>query len=480
MKMLLSRRILSNTSWLAVSEVSSRVIIFIGTAYLARVLGKAGFGLFSLSLAVGIYLWTVADMGVTGYGTREIARRRDQTARLYSTLNSLRFVFALALFMIFSGALYLIDMPLEKKLILSGGAFFVVASSLSSDWVFRGLERMEFIVFGRLATSLFFLAGIYLLVKSRSDTLLASVIYSGAFLAGTLVFMLILRRKLKTGFSLRLSPAEWWFHIKESFYFAANGIFNNLTIFIPIFFMGIWSTSEMLGVFSAPHRLTMILIRMGELIILALYPTLSSLYVSDRESFKKVHMVHQQLIIAVAVPGCIIGALFSKNIIPLFFGTGYAESVKIFTVLIWLTLLAVVRRTVGVALLSAGLQRINMIANGTGAAVVALSSVVLIPEYGGYGAAWALIAGEIFTLLIMSVVFKSKIYQSDIFRSYSVKVLFAGAVMGLLIISLPFSGIASAIIGILFYGLLSLSTGIVSRKTVQLFYHRMVGQKPVA
>ncbi len=474
--MLLSRRILSNTSWLTISEVSSRILIFIGTAYLARVLGKAGFGLYSLSLAVGIYLWTVADMGVTGYGTREIARSKDQIAKLYNTLNSLRFVFAVTLFMIFSGALYLIGMPLEKKLILGGGAFYIVAYSLSSDWVFRGLERMEYIVFGRLATSLFFLGGIYLLVKKYSDTLLATVIYSGAFLVGTLVLMLILRQKLKIGFSLSLSFAEWWFHIKESFYFAANGVFNNLTIFIPIFFMGIWSTPDVLGIFSAPHRLTMILIRMGELIILALYPTLSSLYVSDRENFKKIHTVFQQLVISTAVPACIIAAFFSKDIILLLFGGGYTESIRIFNILVWLTLMALIRRTVGVALLSAGLQRFNMFATATGAVVVALASIVLIPEYGGYGATWALIAGEIFTLAVMSGAFRSKIYHSDIFKSYAVKVLFAGVVMGLLIISLPFTAIPSALIGVLVYGLLSLSIGIVSKKTIQLFYHRMVGQ----
>lgn len=472
--MSITKRVFNNIFWLVLSEVSSRTLIFLGTIYLARIVGKAGFGLYSLSLAVGVCFWMVADMGVTGYGTREIARNKEKAAELYNTLNSLRFLLAISLFLIFCGVLYLINMPLEKKLILLAGAFYAVAYSLSTDWVFRGLEKMQYLILGRATAPLLFLGCIYLLVNTPSDTLFASVIYSCSFLIGSLSFIFLLHQKLKMPFSLRISFASWWFHIKESFYFAINGAFNSIAIFIPLFFMGFWSTNEELGIFSAPHRLTIMVIHMSGLILLGLYPTLSSLYVTDRDNFKKTHTRFQKLIIVVTMPICIIVTMFGKDIIVFLFGASYADSGGIFSVLIWLTFLAVIRRTFGSALLSAGFHRFNMLATGTGVAVITLTSIALIPRYSGYGAVWALIGGEIFTLIMMSIFFRKKVYYSDIFKSYFAKVFFAGIVMGLLIISLPFSIIPSIFVGILVYGLLSLSIGIVSKKSIQQVYQMMV------
>jgi PST family polysaccharide transporter len=164
------KRAFNNIFWLFLSEACSRGLIFLGTIYLARVLGKAGFGLYSLALAVGVYFWIVVDMGVMVYGTREIARNKEKAAELYSLLNSLRFILAVTLFLIFCAVLYMVDMTPEKRLILIAGGFYVVGYSLSPDWVFRGLEKMQYIALGSIVTSFFFITGIYLLVKAPSDT----------------------------------------------------------------------------------------------------------------------------------------------------------------------------------------------------------------------------------------------------------------------------------------------------------------------
>lgn len=468
-KMSIVNRGFNNIFWISVSEISSKGLIFLGTIYLARILGKAGFGLFSLALTIGVYLWTIADLGVAGYGVREVAKNREKTAELYSLLNSLRFVLSLCLFLIFSGALYIIDMPIEKKLILLSGGVYPVTTTLSSDWVFRGLEKMQYIVVGSLTASLFYLGNIFLFVKGYSDTATAVLLYSNSFLAGSLISMILLRRKLKMPFSFLVSFKDWRFHIKESFYFAMNRVFNNVSSFVPILFMGMWSTAEELGVFSAPHRLTTTITFAGGLVISALYPTLSNLYVTDRDAFKKTHTGFQKLIIVIAVPVCIIATILSKDIIMFIFGSLYVKSIGIFNVLIWLSLLVTIRHSFGNALLSAGFHRFNMIATGTGAVIVLLVSIVLIPKYSGYGAAFALICGEIFILILMIGLFREKVYRSVFLKTYLVKILLASMLMGLLIIGLNFSMAWRILIGVLAYGFMLLTMGIVSKETFSKF-----------
>ncbi len=472
--MSVTKRVFGNMFWIFTSEATSKGLTFAGSIYLARVLGKAGFGLFSLAMAVGIYFWTVVDMGVIGYGTREIAKNREKAAELYSILNSLRFALAVVLFLFFCLTLFYINMPSEKKLILLAGCFYIVAYSLSPDWVLRGLEKMQFIAFGSLVSSLLFLIGIFILVKNQSGTFFASLVYSSSFLAGSLILMVYLSRKLNIPFSFSLSFKEWRRHAKESFYFAINSAFNNISIFIPIFFMGIWSTADELGAFSAPHRLSTLITRASLLVIAALYPVLSHLYVNNVPLFKKTHDRFQKMVIWISMPVCIIATLLSKDIIIFLFGAAYADSAGIFNILVWLSFLMTLRYTFGNALFSAGFQRFNMYATGSGMLIVVLVSAVSIPRYGSYGAVWSLIAGEVFTLVLMARLFRKKLYSSDTLSTYLIKVLFVTFVLGLFIWFTHFKVIFSVIIGIAVYGTLSLITGIINKASIQKVYQGLI------
>jgi O-antigen/teichoic acid export membrane protein len=455
--------------WLGLSEATSRALIFISTVYLARTLGEAGFGLFSLSMAVGVFAWVVVDTGITGYGTREIAWNRERTAELYCVLNSLRTVLAVTLFLIFCGVLYFISGPLQTKLILMAGAFYAVACSFSADWVLRGLEKMQYIFAGRIISSLIFICGIYFLVKTPSDALPAAIIYSFSFLIGSWAFIIILARKFKIPFSLTLSVREWLSHIRNSFYFLINDIFNQLFMFIPIFFMGFWNTHEDIGIFSAPHRLIMVVANTAGLVMESIYPTLSNLYVDEKEKFKRTFTTIQKIMTGIAMPVVIMITFLSKEIIQIIYGFSYISGGMILNVLIWYVFLVIIRRNTGISLFSAGFQRYNMYATGVGMIVIMLTSIALIPQYAGYGAACALLAGEAVTLILMTILFIRKVFCSDFFTSYLIKVVFAGAVMGLLLFSLPFSAVMNVGIGLAAYGFLAYFIGIIDKRTLQNF-----------
>jgi O-antigen/teichoic acid export membrane protein len=472
--MSLTKRVFNNIFWLTFSEIVSKLLIFLGILYLARVLGKAGFGLFSLSMATAMYFLTVTDVGLPTYGTREIARNKEKTAELYSVLNSLRFFLAISLIFLFAAILYFISMPLEKKLILLAGAFYAIGWALSADWVFRGLEKMQYIVIGRVAGSLLFLSGVLLLVKSFSDTVLAAIIYSFTFLIGSLILLFLLGWKFSIPFYLRISFKKWKLHIKESIFLALNIVFNRISIFIPIYFMGLWSTHEELGLFSAPHRLAIIITESVGLIMTAFFPTLSNLYVTDKEAFKETNLRLLKLIIISVMPMCIIATVFSQDIIILLFGSVYIESTKIFNILIWFSFLMTIRRIYGNGLISAGFHRFNIIATGSGMFIIILLGLFLIPKYNGYGAVFSLIIGEIFTLILMAELFRTKIQiHSDLLKTFLMRFLIATMVMIVVIKNQFFSLALSTVLGIVIYGIMLIVTGIISKEKILQLYQRV-------
>ena len=65
--------------------------------------------------------------------------------------------------------------------------------------------------------------------------------------------------------------------------------------------------------------------------------------------------------------------------------------------------------------------------------------------------------------------FREKVYRSVFFKTYLVKILLASVVMGLLIISLNFSMAWRIFIGVLVYGFMLLTMGIVSKETFSKF-----------
>ncbi len=447
---------------------------FLGTIYLARVLGIAGFGKFSLAIAVGTYLWTIADMGVTGYGTREIARNKENAEELLRILNSLRLVVAIISFLFLVLILFLMNIPLETRLVLIAGGLYVVTYSLSPDWVLRGIERMEYIALGNAAIAIAFLGSVFLFIKTPADLIDAVIFRSLSFLIGSIVLLIILKKKIKIGFAIKLSPSKWRLHIRESFYFAVNGGLSNLGNFIPLFFLGIMATSEEIGLFSAPHRLIMLLVGSIFIISRATYPIFSSLYVTDKDKFKMAHNTFQKIVLYIGLPIGIMGMVISKDIIKFLFGDNYLSGGNILAVMIWLIPLRLLRTNYGRSLLSAGFQRFNIFATGSGVITAVLLCIFLIPEYGGQGAAIAMLGGEILTLFVMGLMFMAKLYQSNPFDFYFLKVITAGITAGVIMKIMHLSFVYSSIMGVLIYGSVSILIGVISIEGIKETYRKIL------
>ncbi|MBD3160633.1 MAG: oligosaccharide flippase family protein, partial [Candidatus Latescibacteria bacterium] len=70
------RRVLRNTTWLLFGEVASRLLAAGYQVLLARYLGTALFGEFTLAMALAAILGIVSDLGLTSLTVREVSRNR--------------------------------------------------------------------------------------------------------------------------------------------------------------------------------------------------------------------------------------------------------------------------------------------------------------------------------------------------------------------------------------------------------------------
>jgi O-antigen/teichoic acid export membrane protein len=467
---LVSTRLISNFSWLLVSEIIFKGLIFLTTVYLARVLGAASFGLYSLSLAIAAYIWLVADLGVSLYGAREVAKNRKKAQELLQTLNSMRILIALPLFLLLAVVVLFSPLPLITKKIIIAGCLYTIGYALSSDWLLRGMEQIRYVAFGNSVLSCTFLLSVLFFVRQPQDAFVAAFLRSISFFFASGALLLVLKRKFNMTFKPRLSLTQWKVHLKESWYFALTSVVGSVTAPLIIILIGVLYSSESVGFFTAPYRIIMLILGFMGIFTLSFYPVLADQFVHTLESFLRTHAVYRKIMLVVGIPLGVGGFVLSRNIIHLLFGDGYGPSVEVFNILIWLIPFGFIQVTYSSTLLATGFQRLYLIAMGISCVIAVVLCSLLIPFWGIIGAAVALLCQQIITSILVVRMFQQQSHRFTFFDCYFIKVLTASIIMGAIIWSARINVFGRVLIGITSYGLLALLLKLVTREQILSFY----------
>ena len=411
----------ANTFWLFLSDLLLRGSIFLGTLYLARVLGTKEFGIFSFALVLANYLWLMVDLGIANYGTREAASRQSNVEEILDELNSLRFFLSLFIYSAFF-LVFTIFLNSANKLTYIAAGFYIVAFALNPDWFIRGIEKMKYLVVGNFITGIFFLSGTFLFITGPEDTALALLFWSVSFLVSGLSTLIIIWKYLDYRFVLVVDIEKWKHHLKNSIHFALSGSLIRINSFLSIFILGFLVLPEDLGIFSAPHRLILTVVNLNFIIPKAFYPILSSQR-DDPVQFRHSNEKFYSVLMLTGIPVGLFGYFFAADLIGLLFGRSYLQSTSIFKILIWQV--PIIFLSIGIinSLFAIGLQRINTYVIGAGVLIKLILCLILIPKYGINGAAFSDLIGAAFVLIFLVVLFSLNVYRSSFLNLDIIKIV---------------------------------------------------------
>jgi len=473
----LDSRLTSNFFWLFLSEVFSKGLIFIGTIYLARVLGAASFGLYSLSLSIAICVWFIADLGVSLYGAREVAKNRGKAQEFLQILNSMRFFAALILFLVLCVVIFPISIPSMTKKVIVVGALYVIAYALSSDWLLRGIEQIQYVTFGNAVLSSTFLVSVLFFVHQSQDATIAVFLHSLSYFFASSALLLVLKRKFNIRFKFKLSWNEFKIHLKELWYFAFTFALGSAIAPLVIILLGILSGQESVGFFSAPHRIIMLILGFMGIFSFSFYPILADQFVHDSESFLRTQAIFQKVMLIVGIPIGVGGFILSKGIIHLLLGNRYTPSVGVFNILVWLIPLSFMSVTYSATLLATKFQRLYLIAIGISCAVAVILSVLLIPSFGIIGAAIVLLCQKCIILILVIWMFQQHIHRFTFFDGYFIKVLGASIVMGVVIWVAKINIFGKIFVGIGLYSLILFLLKVITKEQLIRCYSLLANMR---
>jgi len=415
----------------------SATISVVVTAYIARCLGTADYGVLCFSTAFTLLFANFAEMGLRPLTIREVARQTS-SARLYlNKILSTRVILSLGAVLLIAVLVNAFNYPERSVLIVyivTAGFLSRSISSIFND-AFQGFEKMEFVALTELITrvSTAALSIFFLYIGYRLVTM--AIIYSVGQFIGLLLacfflgrYFMLLEPKLDVRFSLK--------QVKQGLPFALSGLMLILYLKVDITMLSKMVGNSAVGLYSAAINLTRNLELMSEPIATAAYPAFARHHATARGEANRIFEKYFNYLLMIALP-IAIGTMFvAKRVILLVYGADFADSVLILQIAIWavpFTFLATFQRYF---LHAIDMQKLAVVLTGITLVINVSLNALLIPKYEGIGAAVAAVTAAVSGFVCLTYIVLRKL-RTPIGVKKCFKIILSSLIMGLLVVLCP-------------------------------------------
>lgn len=383
-------------------ELLSKVAGFLAFAYLARALGVAAYGAVELAVALAMVFGLVVDFGLGPIGAREVARQPQRAAALAGQITRLRLYLALGAVAAMGLTVQLLDLSPAGRQLTFLFALSLLAAPWTLNWLLQGLDRVARVA---LATSLrmgCFLAGVLLLVRGPDDLWRVGVVEIAAMVAMALYYVAQTRPYLRASRSQDeprgLRRLGW-----EALPLALSQLLWALNHYLPTLLVAVLVSQREVAFFGGAHRIIISLNAFIWLYFFNLYPSLARATDQQARSvgdFEALSRISFRLTAWLGILGGLLGTLFATPVCRLAYGADFEMAALPFAVLVWVLPLHLLSGHARFALIAAGHQRQELIAQAVGVALTLGLGIVAIERGGAMGAAVTMVASAFLVWLV--------------------------------------------------------------------------------
>ncbi len=386
-----------------VLHLSNILFPIITTPYIARVLGVEIVGIVNFTWAYAGYFALFAMLGIPMYGAREIAAHRDnyqKRSRIFSELLIITAISGTIVSIIYMATLYTIPQLYQQREFLIPVGIPLILSFLSTEWFFTGRERFGMITVRSIIIKSLGIAALFLLVKSREDT----IIYIWILIISSLAtngwnMWYLLRYEVK----LTLQGLNFRPHLKPVMTLFISSIAISVYSMLDTLMLGFLSNYREVGFYTSASKICRIFIPISVSAGVVLMPSLSHLFkTGERSQINETLSRGFAFVSFFALPVTAGLMLISSGFVPLFFGDEFAGAIPSMQILSILVLLIGVNHTYSTqTLVASGHNREFMISAIAGMLINFALNMALIPSFGSLGASYASVAAEVAVLAIV-------------------------------------------------------------------------------
>lgn len=397
-------------------NISNVAFPIITIPYVSRILGVDQIGQFSFVTTLVEYFVLFAALGKNLFGSREIAKLKDDKQscnRLFNQLFTINIISSTLVSLIFVLSLFFIAQLTEMKHLLLVAGIPLYFSSLDINWFYSGLEKFKLISLRSVFVKFFLLVGLLCLVKTKNDLIIYVLLNSLTFLINYVINFCYF---IKEGFCVRLDLSNYRINLKGLILFLFSSLAMQIYLMVDTVMLGFMSSFYELGIYSSAIKSVRILMPIMTSLGMVMLPRLS--YCNNLGNVVESRRMLDYAFELVNFCSWPLMAYFfciADVFILFFLGLSFEEAAMPLRICSILFVVSNFSYFLGIQVITmASYESKYLIATICGMALNFLLNIILIPLMGARGAALASVIGEIgVSVMCLYYVCKLKLYSID-------------------------------------------------------------------
>ena len=408
LKRILNNIVFRNFSYLTIGMVISQLISLITILKLTTILSPGDYGLYTFLIAQGMLLTKIGDLGNSNIIIRSIARDSSRTNDLLFNGAILRTLAIIVLFLIYMGYNYFLGSLTQENLFLIFVFTLISCFSKLFELVFLGNQKMFPSSIINLGYSIIWFGIVFFLPSIGIDVIIIFLLYIIINFVKLVLYLVSLKHhKLLVGRvrNFRNSSKQI---IKESWpYFVLILIMLPLTSFSNNF-LDINSTKEQIGYFNLSERLIGPLSLIITMMLTAVFPNLSALWIKDKAKFHNYLSKGFRVFMLISMVFCFLFTMFAKDVVDLLFPKSYLPAVAVCQLQVWYLFLTSIDSLVGVVLGAANKEKL-ILRFGIMYFLVCTPALYYGSKYGALGLSFSYVVSFGVCLVYVWIIFKKSL-----------------------------------------------------------------------
>lgn len=380
-------------------------ISFLVVALSSRYFGPESFGQLSAALAfIGLFA-AFADFGINAVVTRRAAQTDTPVGELIGTSVGLTLAYALPVSLLVAAvslAVYGTGAGAISWFVI-GLIPYLLVHSVTSSYIPAFQVSHNFTAYGaaEFLSAVATLAGMaaisaldgsiwsYVLVVNLAAVVRYAIIRAGARVVGPI--------------RIRLVPREWTGLLREAWAIGLASLIGVIYYRVDTILLSVLSTDTQVGLYGLAYRIVGVVATIPALLVTSSFFAVSKA-TEDAEEFRAQSGTLLARTVGISTLLVLGGLLLTDGIVVLVGGEAFAGAVPVLGLMLVATALLSVNTALGAVLTAAHRQRVVLVIGGVSLLVNVVALLALVPDHGAVGAAWSLVASEVFSVLCMLVV----------------------------------------------------------------------------
>jgi O-antigen/teichoic acid export membrane protein len=410
----IGRRLGRNLGWLLIGNVSSLALGFATTAYLARMLGQAEFGIFSYAQTIALYATFLVDLGLNVYGTRAVARHPDRSHIYLAHIITLQSLAGIAVLLVglVVGLTDLIWPSAHLRHMVMLSLLWVVPFAWNVEWLYLGLEQTRTVGSARLLQQLSMFVLVLFLVGNPTQSAYAPLLR----VAGGVVSALWLFSRLPEHAFARtqLLISEIGSLVGGAKWFWWSALLLLVSRSSDVIIIQASRPAREIGQYSASMRLVGVVTASIGILNTVMFAMLAAEREKESRNFAKLLNAYLLLAGGIAGVALTVGLSGASLLMTLVYGASYAGAAPIFCLLLIAGACLVLQGAIEQPLLACGYERSVFAVVAATAGLSVAANLTLVPRSGAYGAAISFLSCSVFSAAALFLLYRHAVRYGNL------------------------------------------------------------------